>query len=622
MEHTEYGIHFTETADGARTALISGILDTGTSPDFLAEMNAQPAASRLTLDFSDVEYISSAGIRAVVVLAKQYGARFAVINVGEAAMEVFVTTGLTKILPISAMPAAQPEPMTFPAVLAAAVKKHPDKTFLRDGGRDYTYCDLDRASDVLAGELSARGVKRFSHVGILAEDSFHLLAAFFAVQKCGAVAAMLNPAYTVPELVALSVFGDVTHLLAGCVSAEKFDDFAAAVTAGESLIRCVLPISRDVDLLGREPAGYPRVDGDPDDPSVMIFTSGSTGTPKGALHSFRSLWLGGRNMITVQGTTDRDVLCHTLPLFHIGGICFDLMNALLSGASICIPETVPGSNIVSRMTAILDTVGENRCTLLNCVPTTLLSIAGLPTFKTQKIKTVRAIATGSQPITERQMDILTGSYQNAVIAVFYGMTEIMPATVVTSRDTREKLIGTVGLPVSGIEYVIRDGEDNKLGVGEAGEVCLRGGQATACYYKMPLDLQPVDAEGYIKTGDLGFRDADGYLHLVGRKKDIIIRGGENIVPGEIAAAVAQLDSVADVYVCGVPDELMGEKVACGVVLRAGSTFSEPEAKAALRATLARHKIPSRIIVFDAFPLLANGKLDKVGLRKLLIEKMK
>ena len=156
-----------------------------------------------------------------------------------------------------------------------------------------------------------------------------------------------------------------------------------------------------------------------------------------------------------------------------------------------------------------------------------------------------------------------------------------------------------------------------LGVGKTGEICLAGPQSICGYYKIGLDKQPLSETGCIRTGDLGYLDADGYLHLAGRIKDIIIRGGENIVPGEIALALAALDGIADAYVCGVPDAMMGEKVAAAVIMKDGFSFDEAVVKKTLLHSLAKHKVPSYFVVYDAFPLLGNGKTDKVRLKKMI-----
>lgn len=523
-------------------ASVKGRIDSLTHMDFLAQLDDINQETSLTLDIKDVNYMSSAGIRAILSLAKKHTKGFFVINASEFLMDTFKATGLNKAISIT--PLGQEDKSrdaahygkTFSEMLAEKVSRIPDKAFVVWQGREYTWRDIDVMSQIIAKDLWNKGVKRFSYVAVSSEDSPNLVCTFFAIQKLGAIAVMLNPAYTAKEIAELSKEGDITHF---CYGDNADEGFINEIISDKSEIKEVYYIGRGVDFKERygeydKAKNVPCEASDADDPAVMIFTSGSTGTPKGALHSFYSMSEGGAQMLIAQSTNKDDRLCHTLPLFHIGGWCFDFMNAFLADAVIYMPCLESGTGIVERMNVMLDTVYKNKCTIFNAVPTTLLSVAGLDTFSYEKIKTVKGVATGSQPITEPQMRIITEKYKNAVVSVFYGMTEIMPATFVQSAEGYDKLVSTVGKPVKNIKIEIMDGSENPCPLGKEGEIYLMGDQAIACYYKMGLEKQPVANMGYIKTGDLGFVDNDGYLHISGRIKDIIIRGGENIVPGEIA----------------------------------------------------------------------------------------
>lgn len=617
----------TEDENGV-TAFVEGRIDSVTAPDFLAALETTDREKKLTVDAAAVEYISSAGIRALIVLEKTHPAGFRLIHAGEAIADVLRTTGLLKYLCVETV-AEQPEkktvsvsePMTFRAILSDKVSRVPERTFMVWLGEAYTYRDIETCSQIIAADLSRQGVKRYSHVALFSENSANLILAFFAVQKLGAVAVMMNPSYTPAEVAALAEEGAISHFCCGDVTDKE--TFLQKIMENGT-IRYTYDIGRSVDFRTRSGEYEALKDAfteplEADDPGVMIFTSGSTGTPKGALHSCYSMCIGGRRIADTVGTTGSDRLCHTLPLFHIGGLCMDFMNALLSEATLYFPPYRPGSGIVERMQCILDTAIRHNCTVMNGVPTSLLSIAGLDGFCKEALNGLHYMITGSQPITEPQMKRITESYPSADVYVVYGMTELLPATVVSSRDTWEQFTETVGKAVDGVCVEIRDAGGGICPTGTVGEVYLSGDQAIACYYQMNVEKQPVTDGGYIKTGDLGFLDEDGYLHLSGRSKDIIIRGGENIVPGEIVRAAAKLPYISDVYVCGVPDELMGEKVAAAVIMKNGCEFRKDEIKKDLAKTIARHKIPSYFLVLESFPLLANGKLDKVTLKKLLEE---
>lgn len=617
MNEMGYGLGIKEYDDKIRVS-IDGYMDSTNYESVMAEFDNVRTDKPLHLDLENLEYMSSAGIRVLIALAKTYDEDFCVENVGPVVMEILESAGVTNIIPVYAT-----TKMVETGKMNTNTKKDSFRRYLKENGNapfiywedePYTYTDVEKISQIIAADLCEQGVKRQSHVAICASDSLNLIASLFAVQKLGAVAAMINPSLTVEETVTLANEGDITHVI------YERDDLKEAFAD-----RNVYYIGKDVDYRKRffeyeVIANRFTEDYDPDEPCVMIFTSGSTGIPKAALHSFYSLKLGANSIAKALGMVKGDKVCHTtLPFFHIGGLLLDLYPIALVGATLYFPQMEPGSNIVKRMSCILNAVEKYGCTILSAIPTTLYSICGLEEFSKEKIKTVRAGAMGSMPITQPQMKLLRDNYGHMKQAVLYGMTELLPATIVSSDDTWEHLVFTVGKPVDGVDVKIVSPSGDVCATGEAGEICMKADQAMACYYKMDVEKQPLDNSGYIRSGDLGFLDADGYLHLTGRIKDIIIRGGENIVPGEIEEAIASFEDVAYVYVCGVPDEMMGEKVASAIVMKNGCTLDAASMKNNLLSKIAKHKIPSYFLELDSFPLLPNGKTDKVKIKQKLVE---
>lgn len=207
----------------------------------------------------------------------------------------------------------------------------------------------------------------------------------------------------------------------------------------------------------------------------------------------------------------------------------------------------------------------------------------------------------------------------------YGLSELAPISMTSYGDTEEHIANTVGKPVDGIEiriYDLASGTDCVTGDGKSGEILVRGQSMMACYYKRDIDDQSVDDEDWLHTGDLGFLDESGYLHIVGRSNELIIRSGENIIPNEIASAIADFDNVSDVKVMGVPDDFYGEVPAACIVLQDRNSWNPDALLNFLEGKLAKFKIPSYMEVFEEFPTLSNGKVDMLGLKRILLERIK
>ena len=205
----------------------------------------------------------------------------------------------------------------------------------------------------------------------------------------------------------------------------------------------------------------------------------------------------------------------------------------------------------------------------------------------------------------------------------YGLTELAIATESDYEDTLEHVATTIGKPLKNIQVSVRDmatGRECKRDGSETGEILLKGYNMMVCYYKLELERQDFNDEGWLCTGDLGYMDEDGYVHLVGRKKEIIIRGGENIIPNEIASAISEHEDIADVKVLGLPDPFYGEIVAAALILKNGAKFQEERMRAFLADRIARYKVPSHFVVYDAFPSFSTGKVNMLELKKDMVEK--
>lgn len=346
-----------------------------------------------------------------------------------------------------------------------------------------------------------------------------------------------------------------------------------------------------------------------DDPAVMLFTSGSTGKPKAVLLSAYNMLNSGIAFARIYHLQPEDIVCQILPMFHVLGMVCSLFGNMVAGGKVVIPKD-------NHVATILDTIQKEKCTQLYSVPTLLLAIAGNKSFDPSMVASLKCVMMGGAAVTAPQLEMLGKCFPNAFLATGYGLSEMAPVSLTRYRDSAEHVTKTVGKPMNDVEVCVQDiSTHRKLPQGQSGEILVRGFNNMVCYYHLALDDQPIDEEGWIHTGDLGLLDEDGYIRLVGRAKELIIRGGENIAPGEIQEVISQFPNVADVKVQGVPDDFYGEVVGASVVMKDGASLDEDGLRQFLATRLAKYKIPKFIFRYDSFPMLSNGKVDAVSLKK-------
>lgn len=574
----------------------------------------------LTIDFDQTEYITSTGLRVLLVARKKLtDETMRIINVNEAIAEVFKATGFSGILNYSEKKHDLVDcHLSFKAFLRKRVN---DGLAFVFAGREYTWEDIDRLSQIVADDLAKAGVKKGSHVGICSPNSINWIITFFAVQKLGAIALLVNYGLKPDEIASLAEIGDITHLCYGAIPGlTDFGIFSAALLRGTSGITYMYDIGMEQDFTKRLPE-YDAIKDKyselyhSDDPSVVIFTSGSTGKPKAVLSSSFNLLNSVKAISAECNFTKNDRCCAFLPLFHVFGFCSCIGIGLLYG---CVAY-IPAGN---KPAMLIDLIREKQCTVFNTVPTMFLAMIGQPSFTPDSLSSLRVSVLGGSATSESQMTMFRSLLPNNHFCNIYGMSENAVISMTRYEDSFEHMTQTVGRRVEGIEIEIRNpATGEKLPDGQPGEIFIRSKEMIVCYYRLPIEKQPLDDEGWLATGDLGVILPDGYLKLVGRAKDLIIRGGENISPGEIADEVVKLPGVADVKVLGVPHEVLGEEVAAAILLKEGETFDEAAAKATLAGKLAKYKVPAYFVVMDKFPLLGSGKIDAITLKKEVLTKL-
>ncbi len=612
-------IERTQTENGI-TLSISGRIDTTTSPELREEIAKVPDdTARLVLDFKDVAYISSAGLREILICRKRFPEdRMLVTNVSSEVNEIFEVTGFDSLIPLSLASGdvATYVNLSFASFLERKVQENGDKvTIVAAGGAGFTWNDIDIASQIIASDLSKAGVTKGTHVGICALNSINWVLTFYAVQKLGGIALLINPGQRAEEIARVAKIGGITHLCYGEMPEMKDEEsFLAEIrNTPDCPLKEYYSIRNDKDIRKRFEeydaiADKFRQSIEADDPCAMIFTSGSTGVPKGVLLSAYNILNAASANYKDQTLNEDDKTCLILPLFHIFGLVAGLFANAMAGSVIYIPKDI-------RTDTLLELMAKEKCTIFHSVPTMLIALMNNKNFEPEKFSSLRCTIISGAAATQAQIEMFQKKLPNDHFLASYGLSEMAPVSITPYGDTDEHVLHTVGKPVANINIKIQNMETKEdCAVGESGEILVQGFNLMIGYYKVPIDQQSIDDEGWLHTGDIGCLDEEGYLRLSGRLKELIIRGGENIMPGEVEAAISELEIVDNVKVFGVPSEFFGEEVGACIKLKEGTAFDEESMKAELKKRLAKFKIPAYFVIYDEFPMLGTGKIDGVALK--------
>ncbi|MBN9057261.1 MAG: malonyl-CoA synthase [Shinella sp. 65-6] len=490
----------------------------------------------------------------------------------------------------------------FDAIRAAAT---PEAVFIETAeGRRWTYGDMIRLSGQMAGALRRLGVAPGDRVAVQVEKSPEALMLYLACLRAGAVYLPLNTAYTLAELDYF--IGDAEPRLV--VVDPKARDGVAAIAEAHGGVVETLDATGGGSLVqraGSEDADFPDADREADDLAAILYTSGTTGRSKGAMLTHDNLLSNALTLRDHWRFTSADRLIHALPIFHTHGLFVASNVTLLSGASMYLLAKFDADETLKLM---------ESATVLMGVPTFYVRLVQHPGLTRAATAGMRLFVSGSAPLlaeTHRGFSEKTGH----AILERYGMTETNMNT--SNPYDGDRVAGTVGFPLPGVSLRVTEPETGKpLPDGETGMIEVRGPNVFKGYWRMPeKTAAEFRADGFFITGDLGRIDGRGYVHIVGRGKDLVISGGYNIYPKEVEAEIDGMPGVVESAVIGVPHPDFGEGVTAVVVRAKGSALDEKAVLDGLKDRLARYKQPKRVLFVDDLPRNTMGKVQKNVLRE-------
>ncbi len=498
----------------------------------------------------------------------------------------------------------------FLDALAGHCRDQPDKVAIQFvNGPPITYGELQATVNGAAHDLLSLGINPGDRVAVQLPKCMAFIYLHLAAAQIGAIFLPLNPAYPMTELRYFLADSRARILFAERQKQPEIEAIVPELPALESLVFVDLAESWEERVDSRSSEWSAPLPTDPDQTAMMLYTSGTTSRPKGALISHGNLTANIRALHEAWGWRKNDVLLHVLPIFHVHGLVVALHGALHAGASIF---ALPAFEAA----AALELLCSRQFSVFMGVPTMHRRLHQQAGGRQFDLSFMRLMTSGS----DRLPDDLFFGYQktfNVTLLERYGMTET--GMNLSNPLLGERRVGSVGKPLPGVSARIVDpATDSLLPDGDVGEVQIKGAHVFTGYWRQPeLTAAAFTADGWLRTGDMGLREPDGYYTLKGRAKDLIITGGLNVYPPEVELVLLEHPAVAACAVIGCPDFEWGEQVVAAIVPREGAAADEAEICAFCRERLAPYKVPRRVIFVDAFPANALGKIQKAKLRQSL-----
>ncbi|HDR9486759.1 TPA: AMP-binding protein [Burkholderia aenigmatica] len=534
---------------------------------------------------------------------------------------------------------------TVAALLRDTASRFPARpaVVFREQGIRWDWRTFAHEIDVLAAGLVALGIEPGDRVGIWSPNRVEWLLTQFATARIGAILVNINPAYRLAELdYALNKAGcraliaaeqfksskylemlqalapELAHCAPGELHAARLPSLRTVVSMGDVAPAGMFRFA-DVMARGRDTLDVARLDAigatlAATDPINIQFTSGTTGSPKGATLTHRNVVNNARFIAMAMRFSEQDTLCIPVPLYH----CFGMVLAVLACVSTGAAMVFPGEAF--DPVATLAAVADERCTALHGVPTMFIAELDHPEFARFDLSTLRTGIMAGSPCPIETMKRVVSQMHLSEITIAYGMTETSPVSFQSSTDDPlEKRTTTVGRVQPHLEVKIVDPDGRIVPIGATGELCTKGYSVMLGYWEDEAKTQETIVDGWMHTGDLATLDADGYCNIVGRLKDMVIRGGENIYPREIEEFLFRHPKIQSVQVFGVPDAKYGEELCAWIVLRADERMTEDDVRGFCHGQIAHYKIPRYIRFVDELPMTVTGKVQKFVMRQQMID---
>ena len=518
-----------------------------------------------------------------------------------------------------------------------------DALVVRHQGIRWSYRELQAKVDAIAAGLIALGIEPGDRVGIWGPNSAEWVVVQLATAKIGAIMVCINPAYRLYELEYalnkveckavvsaeafkssdyLSMLNELASELRQCVPgrlvSEKLPNLTTVIRMGEDATPGMFNFDQVLGMGGEtetQRLAELQTILKPDDPINIQFTSGTTGNPKGATLTHCNILNNGFLTGEAMRLTDQDRLCIPVPLYHCFGMVLAVLSCVTHGSAMVFP-----GEAFDPLEA-LATVEAERCTALHGVPTMFIGELDHPRFDEFDISSLRTgIMAGAPCPIEVMKRVLTQMHMEDIL-IAYGQTELSPINNITlPNDSLERRTETVGRAMPWVEIKIVDEDGRVVATGQKGEICTRGYSVMRGYWNDPeRTAETIDAAGWLHSGDLATMDEEGYVRIVGRIKDMIIRGGENIYPREVEEFLYQHPAISEVQVFGIPDEKMGEQVCAWVQLNEGMALTEDELKAYCKDQITHFKIPRYVRFVTEYPMTVTGKIQKFVMRDQMVE---
>ena len=510
----------------------------------------------------------------------------------------------------------------------------------------FTYDELAKEVNTLAKALISSGFKKGERVGIWSSNNLEWLLTQYAAAKAGVILVTINPAYRSHELdyvlgqsgckglilqnqfktsdyesMISEICPEINEVNPGELKSNKFENLTTIISMTSSKVKGIydwkefLNLSKNIDDKELE---IRQDDLDVDDAINIQYTSGTTGFPKGATLSHHNILNNGYFTGATMNFTEKDRLVVPVPLYHCFGMVLANLACLTHGACVIYPSEGFEPDLA------LKAVEDENATALHGVPTMFIAELALSNFKEYDLSSLRTGLMAGSPCPIETMKQVIELMHMTEVEIAYGMTETSPVSFQTKVDSpMEKRVGTVGSVHPHVQVKIIDPDTGKIcSVGEAGELCTRGYSVMLGYWENPEGTESaIDSKGWMHTGDTAVMDEDGYVNIVGRIKDMIVRGGENVYPVEIEDFLMAHEDIEAVQVTGVPDPKYGEEIIAWISLKEGKNLSEDDIKEFCKGKVAHYKVPRYIRFGNDFPMTVTGKVQKYKMRETSIKEL-